>query len=194
MEKTDVSNSNLGMEKNIEHYTICSSESIVNLSTERGKISLTSLAPNGHLPVMTSHGAAGYDLRVCERTLIANGQRMCVDTGVHVSMPNTVMALVMGRSSSFMDSGLMVIVGLVDPDYKHTIKVMMWNTSSEPTLIEAGTRVAQLVFLPRINFVAGEVSKSGGNMHGTVLVSNRGQMGSSNSKRKGQVLTTPPRD
>jgi dUTP pyrophosphatase len=98
--------------------------------------------------------SAGLDLASIEDVTIRPGQRVLVDTGVYLEdvlpegIPETAFAMVCPRSGLAAKYGLTVLnaPGIVDLDYPGTIKVCLVNHGEETVCLDAGTRIAQLVF------------------------------------------------
>lgn len=104
------------------------------------------------LPTYATEGSAGCDLRACvdgERVL-APGERALVPTGVRIALPAGYEAQVRPRSGLALDHGLMLpnAPGTIDSDYRGELKVIVWNSGSEPFVIRRGDRIAQLVIAP----------------------------------------------
>lgn len=98
--------------------------------------------------------SAGADLSASVETIIPAGKIVLVPTGfdllgVDVYAPNTFFLLT-ARSSLAYKTGLLLAngVGVIDSDYKDEIKVMLFNPTNEDVIIEAGTRIAQLIAMP----------------------------------------------
>jgi len=98
--------------------------------------------------------SAGLDLASIEDVTIRPNQRVLVDTGVYLKdvlpedIPGTGFAMVCPRSGLAAKYGLTVLnaPGIVDLDYPDTIKVCLVNHGEETVALDAGTRIAQLVF------------------------------------------------
>lgn len=96
-----------------------------------------------------SSQAAGYDLRSIEDCEIAPGTRRLVETGVKVQMPDRMCALVTPRSGLALKKGITVLnsPGLIDPDYRGPVNVIVQNHGHQPFSIAKGDRIAQLLFV-----------------------------------------------
>ncbi len=79
-----------------------------------------------------------------------------VPTGVAVAIPPGVAGLVLPRSGLAVRHGLACVnaPGLVDPNYRGELRVILINHGAEPFHAEAGDRIAQLLLVP---FLAPEV-------------------------------------
>ena len=103
------------------------------------------LDPNAQLPVRSSPGAAGYDLHSSEAHVIMPGKRAVVATGISLVLPSGVYGRVAPRSGLAVKNGLQVGAGVVDPDYRGELKVVLFNHDANPFVIKPGYRIAQLV-------------------------------------------------
>lgn len=77
------------------------------------------------------------------------GQRYLAETVETFDLPNDIAAQVAGRST-IGRRGIIVhkTAGWIDPGFSGTITLELMNLGSTPKTIEAGDRVAQLVFFP----------------------------------------------
>ena len=108
------------------------------------------LHPDAVAPARTRSGDAGYDLRATERVSIPQEGRRLVGTGVAIALPEGVAGLVTPRSGLAIEHGLTLLnaPGLIDPNYRGEIKVIVHNTSERRYTVEIGDRIAQLVLVP----------------------------------------------
>ena len=108
------------------------------------------LSPNARKPTRGSSAAAGYDLYCSEENvLIPAGDRRPVDTGIAIAFTNPeirVYARIAPRSGLSV-RGLDIGAGVVDPDYRGSVKVLLINNSVDgvPFQINQGDRIAQLI-------------------------------------------------
>ena len=105
------------------------------------------------LPQYATDGSAGMDLRACvDETLnIEPGETRLVPMGFAMHMEDSGMAAVLlPRSGLGHKHGIVLgnLVGLIDSDYQGQVYVSCWNRSESEFVVEPGTRIAQLVFLP----------------------------------------------
>jgi dUTP pyrophosphatase len=108
------------------------------------------LHPDAVPPARTRSGDAGYDLRATERVSIPQDGRRLVGTGIAVALPEGVAGLVTPRSGLAIEHGLTLLnaPGLIDPNYRGEIKVILHNTSERRYTVEIGDRIAQLLLVP----------------------------------------------
>jgi dUTP pyrophosphatase len=110
------------------------------------------------LPVR-QHKAAAYDLYSCQDERIPAGERRLVGTGIAVEFPLCYVARLCDRSGMAAKKGLHVLAGVIDPDYRGEWKVVLLNTSDEDVVIEAQTRIAQVLFYKVADFPVTEVQE-----------------------------------
>jgi dUTP pyrophosphatase len=101
-------------------------------------------------PTRSRSGDAGYDLRATERVSIPQEGRRLVGTGVAIALPEGVAGLVTPRSGLAIEHGLTLLnaPGLIDPNYRGEIKVIVQNMSERRYTVEVGDRIAQLLLVP----------------------------------------------
>ena len=108
------------------------------------------LRPDAVVPARAYNGDAGLDLSSCERVDLAPGERALVPTGLAVAIPEGYAGFVQPRSGLAAKHGISIVntPGLVDSGYRGELLVNLVNTDkSEPFVVEAGMRIAQLVIL-----------------------------------------------
>lgn len=110
------------------------------------------LHPNAKLPTYGSAEAVGADLYACleEAVTIDPGEIYWVPTGIALEVPKGCAGLVYARSSLGAKRGLAPAnkVGVIDPDYRGEVRVVLLNHGKAPQTIEPGERVAQFIITP----------------------------------------------
>jgi len=102
------------------------------------------------LPTQGSAQAAGWDLYAIEETLIPKGASVLIPTGWAVAIPEGWEGQIrcrssLGKKGMIMPNGL----GTIDSDYRGELKVLAtWIGEGESFTVNAGERVAQLLFAP----------------------------------------------
>lgn len=104
----------------------------------------------GQLPTRGHVGDAGFDLYVSERTVVLPGEFVDVPCGVSCELPDGHWGLIIGRSSTLRNRGLMVTQGIIDHGYRGELFAGVWNLRGQESVIQAGDRVAQFIVLPLI--------------------------------------------
>ena len=115
-------------------------------------IRVKKLHPNAKLPTYGSEAAVGADLYACleQAVTIKPGEVFWVPTGIALEVPSGCAGLVYARSSMGAKRGLAPAnkVGVIDPDYRGEIRVVLLNHSNQPQTLEPGERAAQFVITP----------------------------------------------
>jgi dUTP pyrophosphatase len=108
------------------------------------------LHPRARPPERALPGDAGYDLRCVEPFTLEPGERRLVPTGVAIALPAGTAGLVVPRSGLAIEHGISVVngPGLVDPNYRGELRVILVNLGAERFEGAAGDRIAQLLMVP----------------------------------------------
>lgn len=112
------------------------------------------LTDGATIPTYGSTEAAGMDLYADFSNQPGNvfrldpGERWAVPTGIAVALPPMHYGRVAPRSGLAFKSGIDVLAGVVDSDYRGEIRAILVNLGSEPFLIQHGDRVAQMIVTP----------------------------------------------
>lgn len=93
---------------------------------------------------------AGMDLKALEATTITAHARTLVHTGVYAAIPANHVGLICPRSGLALKQGITVLnaPGIIDPNYRGEIGVILHNTTDTSIRIDKGDRIAQLVITP----------------------------------------------
>lgn len=122
----------------------------------RGFELVSSFTNENLLPKRETTHAAGYDLKVAERTVIAPKEIKLVPTGVKTYMQAGEVLYLYDRSSNPRKKGLVLInsVGVIDGDYygnpgnEGHIFAQMQNITDQEVVLEEEDRIVQAVFAP----------------------------------------------
>ncbi|HYI19726.1 MAG TPA: dUTP diphosphatase [Solirubrobacteraceae bacterium] len=108
------------------------------------------LHPDAVAPARTREGDAGHDLRAVAAEVIPPGEHRVVPTGIAIALPDGIAGLVTPRSGLAAQHGITLVntPGLIDPNYRGEIKVILRNEGREPFAVEPGDRIAQLLLVP----------------------------------------------
>jgi len=120
------------------------------IDTALDQLMVRLLHPAARPPARTRPGDAGYDLRCVEGFSLWPGERATVPTGVAVALPPETAGLVLPRSGLAARHGISLVnsPGLIDPNYRGEIRVVMANHGDERFDAKAGDRIAQLLLVP----------------------------------------------
>jgi dUTP pyrophosphatase len=108
------------------------------------------LHPGAAVPARSRSGDAGFDLRCVEPFVLRPGERALIPTGLAVAIPPGVAGLVLPRSGLAHRFGVTCAnaPGLVDPNYRGELKVVLVNLGREIYRGHASDRIAQLLLVP----------------------------------------------
>ncbi len=105
------------------------------------------------LPDFATEGSEGVDLRACVDAplTLEPGATTLIPSGMAIYIEDpSLAAIILPRSGLGHKHGIVLgnLVGLIDSDYQGQVFVSCWNRSDDSFVIEPGTRIAQLVFVP----------------------------------------------
>jgi len=121
------------------------------------------------IPTQATEGAACFDLYAADSVILTGTcTREVVDTGVAIELPPGYVGLVCSRSGLAANNGIFVVnaPGIIDEDYRGELKVILgylphnleWPPL-EPRVYTAGSRIAQLMILPKPQLAVEEVTE-----------------------------------
>lgn len=132
-------------------FAMSSSPSIPPLRVRR-------LDPRATLPRKAHADDLGWDLAAIEATRIEPGRIARLRTGLAFGFPPGVGGFVKDRSS-MAARGLHTLAGVIDPDYRGEVQVLVVNLGDEAIELEPGQRIAQMVLLATLRTEAVEVEE-----------------------------------
>lgn len=121
---------------------------------QRGFELLSTETDTDLVPIRTTKGAAGYDLKASKEVHIAPGEMVRVPTGIKAYMQPGEVVKLYDRSSNYAKLGIILInsVGIIDEDYYNNpdneghIMAQMKNVTDKEVTIPYGHRFAQALF------------------------------------------------
>jgi dUTP pyrophosphatase len=110
-------------------------------------------------PVRANPSDAGLDVFYCpsdNRDSIRIDERNSVvlETGLKFGVPHGYMLEVKNRSSIASKRKLIVGACVIDPGYNGELFINLINIGNKPQILEAGTKIAQVIMVPIIHFRA----------------------------------------
>lgn len=100
------------------------------------------------LPTRGTPESAGLDLRADEAALIEPGHRRMISTGLVIALPERHAGLIKPRSGLAVKHGIDVLAGIIDPDYRGVVKVVLINHGDTFFAVQPGDAIAQLLIEP----------------------------------------------
>lgn len=102
---------------------------------------------------------AGFDLESCQSMLVPAGQSARIPHNLAIHLPAGHYGVVMPRSSTLAQKGLIVIPGTIDADFRGELQTVVFNTTPRTVQILERERLSQLLVLPLINVSPIEVDE-----------------------------------
>lgn len=103
--------------------------------------------PEAIIPSRPEGHSLGYVLYTPHEVILKPGERIAVDTGVVVNCPSYLAMFLWDRFSVASEEHLSVCAGVVDPDYRGSVEVLLENRHPERLVVlPPKTAIAQAVF------------------------------------------------
>jgi dUTP pyrophosphatase len=106
------------------------------------------LNPNAIVPSKAHESDLGWDLYALDDVIIPPFGRKTIHTGVAIQFPPNVGGILKDRSGIAADSGVHIFAGVIDPEYRGEIKIVMFNSTKVPFSINAEMKIAQMFLMP----------------------------------------------
>lgn len=98
------------------------------------------------LPLRQTEFSAGLDLSSIENCLILPKSKRLIDTGLSIELPYGVYGRIAPRSGLALNNFIQVGAGVIDADYRGSVKVLLFNHSEKDTFyVNIGDKIAQLI-------------------------------------------------
>ena len=132
-------------------------------------LKIKKLSNRAVIPTKATNDSVGYDLYACleKSVTIKPGKIVKITSGISIEITDkNIGGFIFARSGLATNHGIIPVncVGIIDNDYRGEIIIVLKNTSCLDYEIENGDRIAQIVFMPVINFeniiIVEELSKS----------------------------------
>jgi dUTP pyrophosphatase len=104
------------------------------------------LHKNAIVPTKANLTDAGYDLYALDGAILQKHTHQLVKTGVSLEIPEGYVGLIWPRSGLSYKHGLDVFAGVIDSGYRGDVGVILYNSQYNSYTIEAGDRIAQIIF------------------------------------------------
>ncbi|MBW5396764.1 dUTP diphosphatase [Brachyspira pilosicoli] len=102
------------------------------------------------LPKYQTLGASGLDLHanIDEPITLNKNDIVLVPTGLYIEIPDGYEAQIRSRSSLALKHGIFCLnsPATIDSDYRGELKIILAALTDKPFIINAGDRIAQMVF------------------------------------------------
>ncbi len=111
------------------------------------EINVKKLSENATIPTQGTKFAAGYDLYAAEDEVVFCGTRKLIKTNISMEITPGYYGRIAPRSGLAYKSGIDVLAGVIDSDYRGDIGVILYNTDKNiDFVVKKGDRIAQIIF------------------------------------------------
>lgn len=130
------------------------------------------LSDSAALPTRATGCSAGYDLYAAETVTVPKQARKLIKTNISLAIPIGFYGRIAPRSGLAYKSGIDVMAGVIDADYRGDIGVILLNTDLDIDFdVKKGDKIAQIIIekCHDINWVKSEAlteTKRGGKGYG----------------------------
>lgn len=101
---------------------------------------------NAVIPSKAGENEIGFDLTVIKESKVISNEMIMYDTGIVVKPSDGYYVEIIPRSSIYKTGWMMAnSVGVIDPTYRDTLKIVLVRVESNASKISLPCRIAQLV-------------------------------------------------
>ena len=111
----------------------------------RESLKILRLKKRAFLPTRSTSESVGYDLMASLACVVPAKGKEVVHTDIYISVPVGTYARIAPRSGLAAKKMIDVGAGVVDPDYRGEIMVVLFNHGDEDFQVAVGDKIAQLV-------------------------------------------------
>ena len=105
------------------------------------------LDENAFMPTRAHTTDAGLDLLSPVDAIIPAYDSVCIDTGVHIELPDNTVGMIKSKSGLNVKYGI-TSEGVIDVGYTGSIRVKLYNHSRSYYKVKRGDKISQLVIMP----------------------------------------------
>ena len=122
------------------------------------EIKVKKISESAITPTKANEFDAGWDLYASEDAIIDPSKAELISTDISFAIPEGYVGLIWDRSGMAAKRGLHRFAGVIDSGYRGEVKVCLWNSSDKYCVINAGERIAQILFQEVPSFTMVEVN------------------------------------
>ena len=115
------------------------------MEEQSSTLKVLKLDDSSQVPTRSTTEAAGYDLYSIEDKTIPPFEKLLIDTGISIQLPEGTYGRIAPRSGLASRHFIDVGAGVIDRDYQGRIKVLLFNFSTTNFEVGKGDRIAQLI-------------------------------------------------
>lgn len=110
-----------------------------------GEIKFTRSSETAKIPDRKYPGDVGYDLYLSQDFHLGGNEVKDAYTGINISLPHGFWGMIVGRSSSLKDHGILVATGILDRGYTGPLHIQVQNLRNYDFHAKTGDRLAQFI-------------------------------------------------
>lgn len=110
------------------------------------------------LPRRQYGGDAGLDLEVSQYQLVMPGATVRLPHNIAVELPTGAFGMIVPRSSTLPNKGLLVMTGIIDPGFRGEVQTVVYNPTKRAVAVNSDERLSQLLVLPLLSVTVEEVT------------------------------------
>lgn len=111
------------------------------------EVKIKLLSEYAKVPTQGTSMSAGYDLYAAESCVIKKQNRKLIKTNISLAIPINHYGRIAPRSGLAYKNGIDVMAGVIDPDYRGDVGVILYNSdSSSDFTVQIGDKIAQIIF------------------------------------------------
>lgn len=110
---------------------------------KRNKLKIKKERSDAITPKRKTSGAAGVDFYCLENKVLIAGEIYKFETGIAVSFPKDYYLRIAPKSGLAAKNGIDVLGGVIDSDYRGTVKILLQNNKGIPVEFEKHSSIAQ---------------------------------------------------
>ena len=99
----------------------------------------------GYIPSRSTDSSVGFDLYSAYDYIIKPGEQRLCKTDIAICLPEGCYGRIASRSGISSKNNVHVGAGVIDPDYRGNVGILLFNLGKEPFVITNGDRIAQLI-------------------------------------------------
>ena len=103
------------------------------------------LSEHGHIPTHGSKKAAGMDLYSAYDYVVPPQERTLIKTDIQIAMPDGCYGRIAPRSGLAKNHFIDIGAGVIDPDYRGNVEIIMYNFGKKHFNVKKGDSIAQLI-------------------------------------------------
>ena len=118
--------------------------------SDETKLKIVLTTSHAKVPTRKTDMAAGMDLYSTETMILPPGETKLFDTHLRIECPPLFFLKIEEKSSLAYFESIGVRAGIIDSDYRGTIKILLENFGKCEKKINIGQAIAQIIMLPYI--------------------------------------------